>query len=134
MALALAAAGSVTAAAPPPSAAFTASVSVDAGARLATIPDTGVGMNVAVYDENMNHPPIPGLFRDAGVGMVRYPGGSYADGYRRSPEEDGTASPCCGEAAAPRAAGSGGVAARSAGPQVSRVVSTPTRPTADTAT
>ncbi|MFD5315299.1 cellulose-binding protein [Streptomyces sp. NPDC127098] len=81
VALALAAAGSVTAAAPPSSAAYTASVSVDAGARLATIPDTGVGMNVAVYDENMNHPAIPGLFRDAGVGMVRYPGGSYADGY-----------------------------------------------------
>ncbi|GAB2885932.1 LPXTG cell wall anchor domain-containing protein [Streptomyces mayteni] len=81
LALTLAAAGSITAAAPPAPAAITASVSVDAGDALATIPDTGVGMNVAVYDGNMNHPAIPGLLSDAGVGMVRYPGGSYADGY-----------------------------------------------------
>jgi hypothetical protein len=80
-AVSLAVAGSITAAAPPASAAVAASVSIDAGQGLATIPDTGVGMNVAVYDANMNHPAVPGLLSDAGVGMVRYPGGSYADGY-----------------------------------------------------
>ncbi|MFI7403836.1 cellulose-binding protein [Streptomyces sp. NPDC049541] len=79
-----AAAGSVTAATPSAqaaSAAVTASVSVDAGRTLASITATGAGMNVAVYDGNMNHPSVPGLLQDAGVGMVRYPGGSYADGY-----------------------------------------------------
>jgi len=55
----LAAAGSITAATPPAeaaSAAITASVSVDAGRTLVSIPATGVGMNVAVYDGDMNHP------------------------------------------------------------------------------
>ncbi|MFJ1967177.1 cellulose-binding protein [Streptomyces sp. NPDC087903] len=80
----LAVAGSVTAAGPSAEAApaaLTASVSVDTGRTLASIPGTGVGMNVAVYDGNMNHSAVPGLLRDAGVGTVRYPGGSYADGY-----------------------------------------------------
>lgn len=80
----LALAGSITAApqsAEAASAAITASVSVDANRALATIPTTGVGMNVAVYDGNMNHSAVPGLLRDAGVGMIRYPGGSYSDGY-----------------------------------------------------
>ncbi|WP_327722233.1 hypothetical protein OG381_47790 [Streptomyces sp. NBC_00490] len=35
---------------PAASAATTASVSIDAGRTLATFPETGVGMNVAVYD------------------------------------------------------------------------------------
>ncbi|WP_030937080.1 hypothetical protein [Streptomyces sp. NRRL S-646] len=59
-----AAAGSVSAATPPAdaaSAAITASVSVDAGRTLASIPATGVGMNVAVYDGDVNHPSVPGL-------------------------------------------------------------------------
>lgn len=66
---------------PAASAATTASVSIDAGRTLATFPDTGVGMNVAVYDGNMNHPAIPGLLSAAGMKAVRYPGGSYADIY-----------------------------------------------------
>lgn len=84
VAVSLATAGSGTAAPPSASAtaaAVTASVSVDMGRALAKIPATGVGMNVAVYDGNMNHPAVPGLLKDAGTGMVRYPGGSYADGY-----------------------------------------------------
>ncbi|NUO41072.1 MAG: hypothetical protein HOV82_03435 [Streptomyces sp.] len=83
-AAAFAVAGSVTTATPPAGAAataYTASVSVDTARTLATLPATGVGMNVAVYDGNMNHPSVPGLLKDAGVGAVRYPGGSYADGY-----------------------------------------------------
>ena len=80
----LAAAGSLTATTPSAQAvpaAITASVSVDTGRTLASIPATGVGMNVAVYDGNMKHASVPGLHKGAGVGMVRYPGGSYADGY-----------------------------------------------------
>ncbi|MET9909358.1 cellulose-binding protein [Streptomyces sp. NPDC006476] len=79
----LATAGSITATPPAEAApaAIAASVSVDAGRTLANIPATGVGMSVAVYDGNMNHAAVPRLLKDAGVGMVRYPGGSYADGY-----------------------------------------------------
>ncbi|WP_055588742.1 cellulose binding domain-containing protein [Streptacidiphilus griseoplanus] len=73
--------GASTAASPSASAAVTASVSVDAGQRLATIPATGVGTNVAVYDGNMNHSAVPGLLNAAGIKTVRYPGGSYADIY-----------------------------------------------------
>jgi hypothetical protein len=80
-ALVLVAAGVVAAATLPASAASAASVSVNAGQALATIPSTGVGMNVAVYDGNMNGPNIPGLLSAAGVGLIRYPGGGYADGY-----------------------------------------------------
>ncbi|MBM9503008.1 cellulose binding domain-containing protein [Actinacidiphila acididurans] len=63
------------------SAAVTASVSVDAGKSLATIPSTGVGTNVAVYDGNMNQSAVPGLLGAAGIDSVRYPGGSYGDIY-----------------------------------------------------
>ncbi|WP_030676445.1 hypothetical protein [Streptomyces cellulosae] len=83
-AVSLAAAGPGMAAPPSASAAdatVTTSVPVDADGALARIPATGVGMNVAVYDGNMNHSAVPGLLKDAGTGMVRYPGGSYADGY-----------------------------------------------------
>ncbi|MGW0846576.1 hypothetical protein ACWD26_41915 [Streptomyces sp. NPDC002787] len=55
-------------------------MSVDTGRTLATVPTTGVGMNVAVHDGNMNHFAVPGLLRDTGVGVVRYPGGGYATG------------------------------------------------------
>ncbi|MEV6006942.1 ricin-type beta-trefoil lectin domain protein [Streptomyces sp. NPDC051976] len=77
----LAAVGAAVADAPAATAATTASVSIDAGQRLATIPAGGVGTNVAVYDPNMNSAPIPGLLNAAGINSVRYPGGSYADGY-----------------------------------------------------
>ncbi|MEV0611760.1 cellulose binding domain-containing protein [Nonomuraea sp. NPDC050404] len=65
----------------PASAAATATVSIDAAQRLATIHDLGVGMNVAVWDGRMNDPVTSTLLKDAGVTAVRYPGGSYADGY-----------------------------------------------------
>ncbi len=65
----------------PASAAVAATVSVDAGRVLNAIPPAAFGMNVAVYDGLMNDAPVPGLLRDAGIGAVRYPGGSYADIY-----------------------------------------------------
>src|ERR1700736_4767505 len=77
----LGAAGAVAVNAQPAAAASTASVSVNTGQALATIPPTGVGMNVAVYDGNMNSAVTPGLLSAAGFGMVRYPGGSYSDNY-----------------------------------------------------
>ncbi|WP_225847436.1 alpha-L-arabinofuranosidase, partial [Streptomyces sp. HPF1205] len=77
----LAVVGASTAAMSGASAATSASVSVDAGQKLATIPATGVGTNVAVYDGNMNGSAMPGLISTAGFGSVRYPGGSYSDIY-----------------------------------------------------
>jgi hypothetical protein len=77
----LIAASAIATATLPASAATTASVSVNAGQSLATIPATGIGMNVAVYDGNMNASDIPGLLKADGVGLVRYPGGGYGDGY-----------------------------------------------------
>ncbi|GAB3975135.1 hypothetical protein GCM10029978_058480 [Actinoallomurus acanthiterrae] len=68
-------------AATPASAAVAATVSVDAGRSVASIPTAAFGMNVAVYDGRMNDSPIPGLLKGAGIGAVRYPGGSYADIY-----------------------------------------------------
>ncbi|WP_329181968.1 cellulose binding domain-containing protein [Streptomyces sp. NBC_01477] len=66
---------------PNASAAATATISVKADTKLATIPATGVGTNVAVYDGNMNGSAIPGLLSAAGIKTVRYPGGSYGDIY-----------------------------------------------------
>ncbi len=77
----LAAAVLVPVSATPASAATSANVSVDAGRRLASIPSAAFGMNVAVYDGYMNDSPVPGLLKGAGIGAVRYPGGSYADIY-----------------------------------------------------
>ncbi len=77
----LAAAALVPLTATPASAATSASVSVDASRSLASIPSAAFGMNVAVYDGYMNDSPVPGLLKNAGIGAVRYPGGSYADIY-----------------------------------------------------
>lgn len=66
---------------PNASAAATATISVNADTKLATIPATGVGTNAAVYDGNMNGSAIPGLLSAAGIKTVRYPGGSYGDIY-----------------------------------------------------
>lgn len=63
------------------SAATSATVSVNAGQTRATFPAVGVGMNVAVWDGRMNTPETTSLLRNAGISAVRYPGGSYADGY-----------------------------------------------------
>jgi len=82
-ALALAATGAVAAVAPPAAAAATnsVSVSVDAALQLATLPATGVGVNIPVYDANMNAATTPGLLSTAGFNTVRYPGGSHSDVY-----------------------------------------------------
>jgi hypothetical protein len=89
--LALAFTGAIAAVAPPAAAAPTAaastaaassvSVSVDAALQLAAVPATGVGVNIPVYDVNMNSSATPGLLSTAGINTVRYPGGSDSDVY-----------------------------------------------------
>ncbi|MBQ1011107.1 cellulose binding domain-containing protein [Micromonospora sp. M51] len=68
----------------PPSASAAAdpvSVTVNTRAGLATVPDTALGVNHAIWDANLGTAETSDLLRDAGVQMMRYPGGSYADIY-----------------------------------------------------
>ena len=80
-AVTLVAAGLTAAVMRPASAATAATVSVSAGQTLATISNVGVGMNVAVWDGRMNDAATSTLLSNAGVKLVRYPGGGYGDGY-----------------------------------------------------
>ncbi|HET9171844.1 MAG TPA: cellulose binding domain-containing protein [Actinospica sp.] len=56
-------------------------VTVNANEGEGTIPSTGYGLNTAVWDSQMNSTATQGLLSSAGVGMLRYPGGSYGDVY-----------------------------------------------------
>ncbi|MEU4400664.1 cellulose binding domain-containing protein [Micromonospora orduensis] len=56
-------------------------VTVNARAGLATVPDTALGVNHAIWDQNLGTTETSDLLRNAGVRMMRYPGGSYADIY-----------------------------------------------------
>lgn len=57
------------------------SVGVNAASDLATIPAPAFGLNTAVWDANLNDGAVPGLLQQAGVAMLRYPGGSTSDVY-----------------------------------------------------
>jgi len=59
----------------------TVNVTVNAGENLGTIPGTAYGLNQAVWDGQMNTPASVTLEKQAGIGMMRYPGGSYGDIY-----------------------------------------------------
>ncbi len=76
VAAAIPAAGTAGAATTP-----TATVTVNARAGLATMPDTGIGINHAVWDSQLGTPEVADLFGAAGVRTMRYPGGSYGDIY-----------------------------------------------------
>lgn len=56
-------------------------ITINAGQARATIPTTAFGMNTAVWDARLLDPAVPDLLRQAGVTMLRFPGGSTADGY-----------------------------------------------------
>lgn len=56
-------------------------VTVNARAGLATVPDTALGVNHAIWDQHLGSTETSDLLRAAGVRMLRYPGGSYADIY-----------------------------------------------------
>jgi Cellulose binding domain/Fibronectin type III domain len=59
----------------------TVDVTVNADEGLGTIPATAYGLNSAVWDSQMNVPQVQDLLQQAGVRMLRYPGGSYGDIY-----------------------------------------------------
>jgi hypothetical protein len=56
-------------------------VDVDVRAGLATVPDTALGVNHAIWDAELGTTAVSDLLRPAGVRMLRYPGGSYGDIY-----------------------------------------------------
>ena len=56
-------------------------VTVNARAGLAVMPQTGLGVNDAIWDSQLGTAETSDLLKSAGVGMMRYPGGSYADIY-----------------------------------------------------
>jgi hypothetical protein len=69
------------AAAAPAPAPAPVNVTVNAAEGLGTLPSTGFGLNSAVWDSQMNVPQVQELLQQAGVQMLRYPGGSYGDIY-----------------------------------------------------
>ncbi|MEU3288663.1 cellulose binding domain-containing protein [Streptomyces longwoodensis] len=75
----LGAAGPASAAGEEPAA--DVAVQVNAQASLGRLTDTARGVNAAVWDSHMNDPEVASLMKRAGVGAMRYPGGSYADIY-----------------------------------------------------
>ncbi|WP_307873005.1 cellulose binding domain-containing protein [Paractinoplanes ovalisporus] len=56
-------------------------VDVDVRAGLATVGSGALGVNHAIWDSQLGTPAVADLLKDAGVRMLRYPGGSYADIY-----------------------------------------------------
>ena len=56
-------------------------VAVDAHAGQQLVPSTGLGVNDAVWDTHLGSTETSSLLRNAGVKVMRYPGGSYADIY-----------------------------------------------------
>ncbi len=79
----LAAAGVAVGLNVPDAGAATTGVNVTVNARLAlaTVPDTGVGLNEAVWDSQLGTTTTSDLLKAAGIKMLRYPGGSYGDIY-----------------------------------------------------
>ncbi|QKW18523.1 cellulose binding domain-containing protein [Kitasatospora sp. NA04385] len=56
-------------------------VTVNASAGLGAVGAAALGVNTAIWDAHMNDPRVVSLYRQAGVGALRYPGGSYSDIY-----------------------------------------------------
>ena len=76
----------------------TTTVTVNAGTSLGVIPSTAFGLNSAVWDANLLDNQVPGLLHQAGVNLVRFPGGSTSDSYHWrtnsiTPNQGGYANP-----------------------------------------
>ncbi|MHB1498787.1 MAG: cellulose-binding protein [Acidimicrobiales bacterium] len=57
------------------------SVSVNPTSTLAVVPSTAIGLNASTYDANLADPSVPGLLRNAGISLMRFPGGTESDQY-----------------------------------------------------
>ncbi|HWA73134.1 MAG TPA: hypothetical protein VG937_12385 [Polyangiaceae bacterium] len=56
-------------------------VSVDPSTPGSTVAATGFGVHGSVYDNALHDPSTPTLLSEAGVRLVRWPGGGYSDNY-----------------------------------------------------
>ncbi|WP_156374046.1 cellulose binding domain-containing protein [Cellulomonas sp. Leaf334] len=81
VAAAVSVAGGFVSAGPAVAAEEPVAVTVDAHAGLGTVPTFGTGANHAIWDTELGSPETSTLLKAAGVTMLRYPGGSYADIY-----------------------------------------------------
>jgi len=63
------------------SAAASANVAIDTTNVRGTVPTYALGMNTAVWDGHLLDAPIPSMLQQAGVSLLRFPGGSSADNY-----------------------------------------------------
>jgi cellulase/cellobiase CelA1 len=77
--LAAAALTAVASAGPAAASPSPVNVTVNAGEGLGTIAAKAYGLNSAVWDSQLNAPQTQDLLQQAGVQMLRYPGGSYGD-------------------------------------------------------
>jgi len=59
-------------------------VTIDTKKTLAVLAPIAVGANAAAWDDNLVDAVVPALLSDAGVQIMRYPGGSTADNYHWS--------------------------------------------------
>lgn len=75
------AAGSLAALSPDASASVPVGVSASAGAGGGSVTATALGINTASWDGYLLDSAVPGLLRQIGTGMLRYPGGSWGDVY-----------------------------------------------------
>ncbi|MFD0801419.1 cellulose binding domain-containing protein, partial [Streptomonospora algeriensis] len=75
------AAAVLVAAAAEPEAEPPVEVRVNAHLGQGTLDEAAFGANAAIWDAHMNDPEVASLMDDAGIGVMRYPGGSYSDIY-----------------------------------------------------
>ena len=73
-------------------------IAVEPGQDVVSVPTMAIGVNVAAWDNHLRDAATPDLLRQAGVGLVRYPGGATADVYHWrtntiTPGQDGYVNP-----------------------------------------
>ena len=73
-----------------------AQVSINAGASSGSIPGTAFGINDAAWDSHLLDSGVPNLLHQAGVKVMRYPGGSTSDYYKWQSNTALTCSICGG--------------------------------------
>jgi hypothetical protein len=56
-------------------------ISASPGSALARVPGTAIGINASTYDANLTDASVPALLRNAGVSLIRLPGGTESDEY-----------------------------------------------------
>ncbi len=59
-------------------------VNVNAADIVAALPSTAIGLHTSVYANQWGNAALPGRIAEAGVDVLRYPGGSYSDIYHWS--------------------------------------------------